>query len=39
MADSLILASLADCREIYTTDTDLAQYRKSDLEITVLKLV
>ncbi len=37
MADALILAALADCREIYTTDTDLAQYRKGGLKITVLK--
>jgi predicted nucleic acid-binding protein len=37
MADALILSSLADCREIYTTDTDLARYRKSSLEITILK--
>lgn len=37
MADALILAALSDCNEIYTTDTDLARYRKTDLEVKLLQ--
>lgn len=36
--DALILASLLDsgCREIYTSDPDLARYKRSDLRIVLL---
>lgn len=37
MADALILAALSDCNEIYTTDSDLARYRKTDLEVKLLQ--
>ncbi len=38
MADSLILSALVDedCREIYTTDSDLKRYRRKGVDIMLL---